>query len=34
VCVVLIVPANNGSIDAHASGITQLILDISTYFAP
>jgi hypothetical protein len=36
VCVVLIVPANNGSIDAHASafGITQLVLDISSYFAP
>ncbi len=29
-----IVPTTNGSIDAYASGITQLILDISTYFAP
>jgi hypothetical protein len=31
---VLTVPANNGSIDAYASGITQLVLDISSYFAP
>ena len=29
-----IVPTNNGSIDAYASGLTQLILDISSYFAP
>jgi uncharacterized repeat protein (TIGR03803 family) len=29
-----IVPTNNGSVDAYASGITQLILDISSYFAP
>jgi YVTN family beta-propeller protein len=29
-----IVPTDNGSIDAYASGITQLILDISSYFAP
>ncbi len=29
-----IVPTNNGEIDAFASGITQLILDISSYFAP
>lgn len=29
-----IVPANNGSIDAYATGLTQLILDISSYFAP
>ena len=29
-----IVPNVNGSIDAFASGITQLILDISSYFAP
>ncbi len=29
-----IVPTNNGKIDAYASGITQLILDISSYFAP
>jgi hypothetical protein len=29
-----IVPTTNGKIDAYASGITQLILDISSYFAP
>ncbi len=29
-----IVPTNNGSIDAYASDLTQLILDISSYFAP
>ena len=29
-----IVPTTNGSIDANASGLTQLILDISSYFAP
>jgi hypothetical protein len=29
-----IVPSTNGKIDAYASGITQLILDISSYFAP
>jgi hypothetical protein len=29
-----IVPSGNGSIDAYASGITQLVLDISSYFAP
>ncbi len=29
-----IVPTNNGSIDAFASALTQLILDISSYFAP
>jgi hypothetical protein len=29
-----IVPTNNGEVDAFASGITQLILDISSYFAP
>ena len=29
-----IVPSSNGSVDAYASGITQLILDISSYFAP
>jgi hypothetical protein len=29
-----IVSTTNGSIDAYASGITQLILDISSYFAP
>ena len=29
-----IVPTTNGSIDAYAMGLTQLILDISGYFAP
>jgi uncharacterized repeat protein (TIGR03803 family) len=29
-----IVPTNNGSIDVYAAGLTQLILDISGYFAP
>ncbi len=29
-----IVPTTNGSVDAYASGITQLVLDISSYFAP
>ncbi len=29
-----IVPTNNGSIDAFADALTQLILDISGYFAP
>ena len=29
-----IVPTDNGSIDAWAEGLTQLILDISGYFAP
>ncbi len=29
-----IVPTSNGKIDAYASGLTQLILDISSYFAP
>ena len=29
-----IVPSTNGSIDAYAAGLTQLILDISGYFAP
>lgn len=29
-----IVPASDGSIDAYASGLTHLILDISSYFAP
>jgi hypothetical protein len=29
-----IVGTNNGSIDADASALTQLILDISSYFAP
>ena len=29
-----IVLSTNGKVDAYASGITQLILDISSYFAP
>ena len=29
-----IVPNKDGTIDAYASGTTQLILDISAYFAP
>ncbi len=29
-----IVPSSNGSIDAYAAALTQLILDISGYFAP
>lgn len=29
-----IVPTNDGSIDAYAAGLTQLIIDISSYFAP
>ena len=29
-----IVPTDNGSIDAYAAGLTQLLLDISGYFAP
>ncbi len=29
-----IVPSTNGKVDAYASGLTQLILDISGYFAP
>jgi hypothetical protein len=29
-----IVPKNNGSIDAYARALTQLILDISGYFPP
>ncbi|MGA3213501.1 MAG: choice-of-anchor tandem repeat GloVer-containing protein [Terriglobales bacterium] len=29
-----IVPTTNGKIDAYASGTTQLVLDISAYFAP
>ena len=29
-----IVPTNDGSIDAYAAGLTQMILDISGYFAP
>jgi hypothetical protein len=29
-----IVPTMNGSIDAYAAGLTQVILDISGYFAP
>jgi hypothetical protein len=30
---VAIVPAANGYIDAYATGVTNLILDISAYFA-
>ena len=29
-----IVPTTNGSIDAYASNLTQLVLDVSSYFAP
>ena len=29
-----IVPTSNGSIDAYAAGLTQLLFDISSYFAP
>jgi hypothetical protein len=29
-----IVPNSDGSIDAYASGLTQLLIDISAYFAP
>jgi len=29
-----IVSSTNGSIDAYAAGLTQLILDINGYFAP
>jgi len=29
-----IVPSTNGKVDAYASGITQLTLDIPSYFAP
>jgi hypothetical protein len=29
-----IVPSINGKVNAYASGLTQLILDISSYFAP
>ena len=29
-----IVSTTNGKVDAYASGLTQLILDISSYFAP
>jgi hypothetical protein len=29
-----IVPNINGKVNAYASGLTQLILDISSYFAP
>ena len=29
-----IVPTNNGKVDAYASNLTQLILDLSAYFAP
>jgi hypothetical protein len=29
-----VIPTANGSIDAYAAGLTQLVLDISSYFAP
>ena len=29
-----VVPNVNGKIDAYAAGLTQLVLDISSYFAP
>jgi hypothetical protein len=29
-----VVPTTNGKVDAFAAGLTQLILDISSYFAP
>ena len=29
-----IVPSSNGKIDAYAAGLTRMILDISSYFAP
>jgi hypothetical protein len=29
-----IVPTSDGKIDGLASGLTQLVLDISSYFAP
>jgi hypothetical protein len=29
-----VVPTNNGNIDAFSSDLTQLILDLSSYFAP
>ena len=29
-----IVPTLNGTIDAYAAGLTELVLDISSYFAP
>lgn len=29
-----IVPTSDGSIDAYASALTQLLLDISSFFAP
>ena len=29
-----IVTSTNGKVDAYANGLTQLILDISSYFAP
>jgi hypothetical protein len=29
-----IVPTNNGQVNAYASDLTQLLLDISGYFAP
>jgi hypothetical protein len=29
-----IVPTDNGEIDAFASGLTHLVLDISSFYAP
>ena len=29
-----IVPTTNGTVDAYANGTTNLILDLSSYFAP
>jgi len=29
-----IVPSTNGKVDAFANGTTQLVLDISAYYAP
>ena len=29
-----VVPTTNGSVDAYANDLTQMILDISSYFAP
>jgi hypothetical protein len=29
-----IVPTTNGKVDAYASGLTQLVLDLNNYFAP
>ena len=29
-----VLPNQNGKIDAYASGTTQMVIDISSYFAP